>query len=161
MIYAAMVAAGKERDAADELRRRGITVILPEATRLIRRGGKWLTENRIIFIGYIFISADMNAEVWHMISASPGIIRLLGSEAPQPLTKDECEWLRYLANGGEPIPVSDGYTSGGKLYGVTGVLKELEATVTWYSIRRKRFLARVSVGGKEHLITLSAEIKTL
>ena len=44
----------------------------------IRRRGQWQTEERLLLPGYVFVGADYNAALFHLVSPVPGVIRWLG-----------------------------------------------------------------------------------
>ena len=82
--YALQVLTGTERDVCTALRRKGVKARAPDQRMEIRRRGQWQTEDRLLLPGYVFVGADYNAALFHLVSPVPGVIRWLGLEHGEP-----------------------------------------------------------------------------
>ena len=70
--YALQVLTGTERDVCTALRRKGVKARAPDQRMEIRRRGQWQTEDRLLLPGYVFVGADYNAALFHLVSPVPG-----------------------------------------------------------------------------------------
>ena len=86
--YVLQVMTGSERDVCTALRRKGVCARAPAQRMEIRRRGQWQTEERLLLPGYVFVGADYNAALFHLVSPVPGVIRWLGLEHGEPQALD-------------------------------------------------------------------------
>ncbi|MFR2590798.1 MAG: transcription termination/antitermination NusG family protein [Ruthenibacterium lactatiformans] len=108
--YVLQVMTGSERDVCTALRRKGVQARAPAQRMEIRRRGQWQTEDRLLLPGYVFVGADYNAALFHLVSPVPGVIRWLGLEHGEPQALDTREALRWRLDsenaGAQPGAVS-------------------------------------------------------
>ena len=101
--YALQVLTGTERDVCTALRRKGVKARAPDQRMEIRRRGQWQTEDRLLLPGYVFVGADYNAALFHLVSPVPGVIRWLGLEHGEPQALDTREALRWRLDSDETL----------------------------------------------------------
>lgn len=60
--------------------------------------GKWITQQHILFDGYVFVRMDYEWSKYYVFKGIPNIIRLLGGgTSPIPLTDKESEFILTLS----------------------------------------------------------------
>ncbi len=78
-------AAPREERAAAALNAAGIKTICPAEDMRVKRRGKFLTEKRVIFRGYVFIDIDkITPEIYNTITGTPQLIKILDYHVPLP-----------------------------------------------------------------------------
>ena len=65
------------RIAERNLLRQGFDVFLPRMEETVRRGQKFVTEQRALFPGYAFVGLDPEKPNWRSINATLGVSRLV------------------------------------------------------------------------------------
>ncbi|MBQ5320321.1 MAG: hypothetical protein J6K17_14620 [Oscillospiraceae bacterium] len=156
MIYVLQVQTNKELDVSAALIRAGIQADVPRERILIRKGGLWSKMLKLLFPGYVFVTVDYNAEVYHIIKSVSGVIRFLG--APTPLPEHEADMIRWLSNGGEIIEQSLIRTdSEGNVIGYEGFLEGNEDKIKRLNLRQKKASVEVKFGGKTHRANLGID----
>lgn len=111
------------------LERKGLEIFCPQMTiPRIRWGCKVLVQQPL-FPGYLFVNADLDTTVFHLIIKVHGVMRLLGNGTPEPVPAEQIESIRTIVAGdryyypwrylekGEKVRVLDG-----PLVGVVGIL---------------------------------------
>lgn len=85
--FLAQVKPNAWRIAARNLRRQDFVVFVPLENRAIRRRGRFVTERRLLFPGYLFIRFDPLVAPWRTINSTYGVVRLVsfGEGPPQPV----------------------------------------------------------------------------
>lgn len=154
-MYVLHTSAGKECSVCSKLINVGVAAFVPIEQALIRREGMWSKENRILFPGYVFVSADIVPEVYYSIKRTDGVIRFLGSP-PTALSSAEQARIEWLCNGGrmiEPSVISVSET--GEIIVLDGILKGNESVIKRYNRRQKKVIAEIRIGGKRHTFKLS------
>jgi len=86
--FLAQLKPNSARIADKNLKRQGFRTFLPLEEETRQRGGKFVTADRPLFPGYIFVAFDVTSGHWRAINSTSGITRLVsfGKEpAPVPL----------------------------------------------------------------------------
>lgn len=151
--YVLHVLTGGELEAHRQLKELGYFSIVLQETILIRRGGKWHDETRILFPGYVFVHMRYTPAAHHDLKRVTGAIRLLPKEKPYPLTAEESAWL--ISCAGELLKPSKVDFNGKTPRVVDGILKEWEPYIIKFDRHRRRAQLRVPVLGEGKDITLS------
>lgn len=78
------------RIASRNLARQGFPVFLPLQRTTRRAGGRFVTQLRPLFPGYLFVALDpKRGEAWRAINATPGVTRLVTlGQTPTPVPND-------------------------------------------------------------------------
>ena len=152
--YVLHVLTGAELEVQRHLKSQGIdAVVLQEAVQL-RRGGRWNSEVRVLFPGYIFLYIHYTASMHHILKGVSGAIRLLPKDKPMPMSSKDCAWLLMFA-GEDILPPSKVDFSGETPVVLDGPLKELEPYIMKYHRRQHRVSLHIPVLGEGKDITLS------
>lgn len=156
MIYVLQVQTGKELDVLAALSRAGISAAVPRERLLIHKGGLWSKMIKLLFPGYVFVTIDYDAEMFHKIKPVSGVIRFLG--APTPLPDHEAEMIIWLSNNGEIIEQSLIRTDkDGNIIGYDGFLSGNEDKIKRLNLRQKKASVEVRFGGKTHKANLGID----
>lgn len=153
--YVLQVVTGMEWEAAEAIRKSGINVSIPIENRLIRTKGRWIEREYLLFPGYLFVKLDYTVDTWHLLTAVPGVIRILGTGTPIPLTEQEAEWVTFL---GEcllkPSHIKADGNGGWRV--TSGALLRLQDKIIRVYPRRKRAVVRLTFAGQTLHIPFSA-----
>ena len=162
-MYVLQVITGREKDICGRLRKAGIPAYCPSAMRQLRRGGRWLEQEYLLYPAYIFVQCESVVDVYYAIRREDGVLYWLGATrgTPEALSKDEEVNILWLAGDG-PLPVSRAVRrEDGDLDFTSGPLKRLAELEALRSVfrRERRATAVLPLHGKEHKINLSFEIE--
>lgn len=146
--YALQVLTGTERDVCTALRRKGVKARAPDQRMEIRRRGQWQTEDRLLLPGYVFVGADYNAALFHLVSPVPGVIRWLGLERGEPQALDTRDVLRWRLDDGETLGLSRVMFFPGGWHVLDGPLAEFAGDVVRMDRRQRRAYVVTSLGGR-------------
>lgn len=155
MMYVIQTKPNKESVFRRCLQNSGITAYIPEEQLQIRRHGKWHTENRYIFSGYVFIEADYSAELHQKIKRLDGFLHFLGE--PSPLSPAETEQIKWLCNNGKPVETSHFINSKNGISFIDGILAHSDFRIIKIYPRQKRAKISVSINGKNFKVFLPIE----
>lgn len=155
MIYVIQTKPNKEYILKRYLINSGISAYTPEEVIQIRRHGKWHSESRYIFSGYVFIDSDYTPELFQKIKKLDGFLHFLGS--PAPLNESETEQILWLCNDGKPIEASHYITGKNGIIFVDGILSKSVFRIIKIFPRQKRVKVTIYVNGKEFKVFLPIE----
>ncbi|MEG2841843.1 MAG: transcription termination/antitermination NusG family protein [Ruthenibacterium sp.] len=157
--YVLQVMTGKERAVCTALKKAGFTARAPSEIITIRRGGKEVPEEKLLFPSYVCTLIDYSANIFHAINKLPNVIRFLGMEqgVPAHLGEDDCDWIAFLSGiEDEPIPLSTvEFDSHGTPHILSGALLQFSSNHTIKIDRRQR-RAKVTIRllGEQRHITM-------
>ncbi len=152
--YVLHVLTGAELEAQRHLQTQGIDTVVLQEVAMIRRGGRWHEETRILFPGYVFLFMHYTPAMFHVIKGTPAAIRLLPKDKPMPLSPQDCAWLLMFA-GEDILPPSKVEFGGDAPVIVDGPLEALKNYVVKYDRHRRKVMLRIPVLGDHKDITLS------
>lgn len=135
-----------------------ITSYAPSEEIDIRHKGKWHTEIRLLFPGYIFIDTEYTSDLFHQLKYINGFIRFLGE--PSPLSDTEEKQIRFLCNDGKPIKTSYYTVQDGVPVFTFGLLAAMDADIISLSPRQRRAKIQIHIGGLQFQCSLPAEKKS-
>lgn len=159
-MYVVQVKSGCEKAVLTAFKRNKITAYAPIKIFLIRRGSKWIKEEKIIFPGYMFIECNLSTDDYYIIKGITGVIRILGANnIPSPIPIWEKPTLQLICNNGDPIGISEAEMIEGRLIVTSGLIGKLCGKIIKYNPRQKRATIRVTVAGRVKDVALSVDIK--
>ena len=157
--YVLQVLTGEEHEVEKQLKVRGVQTLIPIENRIIRRGGKWITEQYTVFPGYVFVKIEYSYGLYYTLSGIRNVIKILGGgNRPIPLTHAEANNIIGIS---ELIrkPSTLKFDLNGDYTVVDGALKGIK--IIKMRRRQRRAIAEVELMGRKHEITLSFnEIQT-
>lgn len=153
--YVLQVQTGKETDILKRLESRGIKAVVPVENRLIRKGGKWIQQEYVVFAGYVFIYLCYDWCKYYAMSGIPGIIRILGGgTSPTALSKNETKFILYLSELlCEPSVIK--FTDNSNYEVISGFLVDYRDDIVKIKRRNKKATVEVTVAGEKTEITVS------
>ena len=87
------------RIADRNLTRQGFRTFLPMEEQTVQRKGKFVTEPRPMFPGYIFVAFDVSKGHWRSVNATYGITRLVCfGKDPAPVPPEIMSQLKHRCN---------------------------------------------------------------
>jgi transcription termination/antitermination protein NusG len=107
--YAIQTTAGHENKVRNLLAQRISDDPRPADTKLVRqalvpvqevieiKNGKKVTVERKLYPGYVLVEMGMSQEALHLVNSIQGVIKFVGTKAPQPLRQDEVNRLLGIA----------------------------------------------------------------
>lgn len=108
--YCVYTSANSEGLAYHCLKRKGFQVYLPQYVKMVRRGGrvtKLVPVSRPLFTRYLFVSFDLDRDLWQEIPLLMGIERLLShGETPMRVPAGAVESIRLAEICGDFSPRS-------------------------------------------------------
>lgn len=92
--------------AQKNLIRQGFETFLPMEEETRQRNGKFVTANRPLFPGYIFVAFDVTKGLWRTVNATYGITQLVSfGKEPAPVPRDVVSQLmRACDASGKLLP---------------------------------------------------------
>lgn len=157
-MYILHVLSGEERETGRKLTEKGYHILLPEAVKQERRGGKWMDVLRVMMPGYLFVETDMSPETYYDIVEAGEIIRMLNYSDPMP--EDEVEMIHKLA-GAVTKPVELVPIEGG------GWIVDNEDSAFYGCrpkcalLRQRRAIFGITVAREKYDISVTARAKTM
>ena len=121
--------------------------------------GRWHTEKRKMFPGYIFIVSDKPAELKSALRAVPELTKLLGyGETIVPISKEEEAFIRRLTGGDETVEMSFGVKEGDLVTITEGPLKGLESLIRKIDRHKRRAYLEMDMLGEVRTVEVGLEV---
>lgn len=157
------VKTGKELVVKDRLKEIGYIALVPRENRVQRKDGGWTTKEYVLFPSYVFIELAYTAENYYRIKEIPTVIRFLGGGFyPDTLSYLEVEWIKLLANGGQPIaPTKVRLSADGEIFAVDGVLAAFKGRIKKVDRHKRKATFEITVCGEMRELALSIDIEGL
>ncbi|NCB52456.1 MAG: antiterminator LoaP [Clostridia bacterium] len=156
--YVLHVRTGAELSIKDELTRKTYKAAAPAEMRAERRNGQWQLQKRLLLPGYIFVNVDLSDRDYYIIRDIPGVIRFLGTACPEPIRRDEEDYILWLANEDAPLSPSRLLMEGGRARVLSGPLRGREGTIVRINRRQRRAVLAITMAGYPKEISLSVDI---
>lgn len=164
-IYAVQVMGGRERFAADMVRKYGHGLVeecfLPSFELMKRFDGQWHKVTELLFPGYLFIKTDEPDAVAARLRAAPVFMRLLGSSGDRftPLAPDEIAWLEaFTTVKTHVVEMNTGIIEGDTVIVIEGPLKGHEAMITKIDRHKRLAYLDMHMFGRNKSVRIGLEI---
>lgn len=153
--YVLQVPTGKEAEIKKAIEKRNIKAVVPIGERLIRRGGKWRTEQYVIFSGYVFVRLRYDFGKFYAISEINKNIRILGGGYnPTPLDAEELNTIMYLSKCLSSLSYVSFNEQNDLIY-IKGPLADLKNKIVKIDRRQKKATISIKIAHKNKEIKLS------
>lgn len=154
-MYVLQVHTGTEDDVQRELRRKGISSLVPTEERLIRSGGSWIQKRYKLIPGYVFVEIEYSDALYFSICQLPTVVRVLKADnRPAPLPDNEERYIHLL--GDRVIyPSIVRRQSDGSAKPLYGILRDLEAGSIQYDWHARRATVDITLFGSPKQLKLS------
>lgn len=155
------VKTGEEVAVKDRLKEMGYIALVPRENRVQRKGGGWMTKEYVLFPSYVFTELNYTAENYYRICELPAVIRFLGGGFhPDTLSYLEVEWIKLLANGGQPIePTKVRLSEDNKVFATDGVLTAFKNRIKKVDKHKRKATFEITVCGELKELELSIDIE--
>lgn len=164
MWYVIQVRTGKEESALTQCRKEVPTEILrrcflPYYKEQKNFGGKWVTQQRVLFPGYIFVVTDQVEELYLYLRKIIGLTRLLGTgKEVVPLTQEEIRFLEHFGGEEQVVEMSTGIIVGSQTIVQSGPLKGMEGCIRKIDRHKRKAWLEINMFGRTQLIQVGLEI---
>ena len=159
--YALHVLTNSEIDIKNYLMKKGYKSLVPRRQLRERRKGIWVTAEKTLFPGYVFVYSAMDVNEYYMISGISGVVTILrgASNYPEPLSVDEALQLQKLTQESDLVGMSDIIIESGNMVKViNGPLFGYEGSIIKVDRRRQRAKVRFTIVGKETEVELGINV---
>lgn len=148
--------------ANKHLRRQGFETFLPleEATR--QRGGRFVTLQRPLFPGYIFVAFDAVRGYWRQVNSTSGITRIVGfGKEPAPVPLDLVSQIMLRCDGaGKLLPPED-FQPGDQVTLTKGPFADFVAEVETIAPDRRVWVLMEIMGGQKRVAVRAEQLRTI
>ena len=128
--HLAQLKPNSARIAERNLLRQGFDVFLPRIEETVRRGQKFVMEQRALFPGYVFVGLDPAKPNWRSINATLGVSRLVSfGAAPVQVPDDLVLGLMARCNGDGLLQPEAGLKAGDTVVLTHGPFTDFVATI--------------------------------
>lgn len=113
--FVAQLKPNSARIAERNLARQGFETFLPRESRTVRRGARFVVEEKPMFPGYAFVRLDIAGGSWRAVNSTLGVVRLVRfgqALAPSPLPDGLIAELRRRCDATGLLMPPEAWTEG-------------------------------------------------
>ncbi|HUJ16777.1 MAG TPA: UpxY family transcription antiterminator [Nitrospirota bacterium] len=157
--YAVYVKSRHEFVVADELRKKGIDLFLPSATKL----NQWKDRKKQVvvplFPGYLFVSIAPEPEEFVNVIKTRGTVTFISLVPghPTPVASEEIESLKMLLVSGERVDIYPHLQEGTPVRVTKGVFRGAQGMLKQKNHGQHIFLVNVELLGRSVAVKMCAE----
>ncbi|OWU78012.1 transcriptional antiterminator [Marinibacterium profundimaris] len=145
------------RAAERNLRRQGFGTFLPLEERMIRSRGRFVSAERPVFPGYVFVSLDPAASVWRAVNSTFGVQRLVAfGRGPVPVPEGIVDGLITRCDGKGRLRPPGGLAPGQTVRLASGPFADTLAEIERLEPDRRVRLLMTMMGGQTR-VTVGAD----
>ena len=124
-----------------------------------RYKGRWHTQEKILFPGYVFMITDKIEELSLELRKVIGLTKLLGTgKEIAPLTSDEERWLLKLGGSKQKVEISEGIIEEGNLRITDGPLTGMEESIKRIDRHKRKAYLEVEMFGRMVEVQVGLEV---
>jgi transcriptional antiterminator RfaH len=129
--YLAQVRPNQFHIADHNLIRQGFSVFCPTQVETRCRRGRFVSETRLLFPGYLFVSFNPASSAWRTINSTYGVSKLVtfGGQVPAPVPQDLVAGLMARCDQAGHLLPPQALKPGDKAHVVSGPFAQFVATV--------------------------------
>ena len=152
MWYVIQVRTGTE----EEIQRQCETIIdknileksfIPKYERERKYQGKWHTELKVLFPGYVFLVSDEKEKLFFELKRIIGLTKLLGTgKTIVPLTDEEVNFLLRLGGEEQTVEMSEGIIENDRMVVTSGPLKGNEGLIRKIDRHKRKAWLEIEMG---------------
>ncbi len=147
----------KEGEVKTALQRKGLEIFLPLLAVPSRRRDRKVTLHVPLFPGYLFINAQLDADVFHKIIKATYVFRLLGNGRPAPIPAAEVEAIKAIVCGDRPYYPWGFLEKGSKVRVIDGPLAGVEGIILEKYRQKRRLVVGVELFRRSVAVELDGE----
>lgn len=157
MWYVLHVQTGKELKICSQLQKLNFSALVPCELATLRKGGKWITEERILFTSYVFVNLTFNADDYYKVKEIPEVNKFLGNgKDAVPLSYLEADYIKLLSLKGKPLePSKVEFLSDGSVNIISGILSDFPKGSIEFDKRKRKAIVTVNLRNVAETVTLS------
>ena len=111
--------------------------------------GKWHTELKILFPGYVFLISDEKEKLFFELKRIIGLTKLLGiGETIVPLTDEEVNFLLRLGGEEQTVEISEGIIENERVVVTSGPLKGNEGLIRKIDRHKRKAWLEIEMFGR-------------
>jgi transcriptional antiterminator RfaH len=160
--YLAQVRPNQCHIAEKNLARQGFPVFCPTQEETRRRGGRFVSEIRPLFPGYLFVSFNPASSAWRTINSTYGVSRVVtfGERGPAPVPRDLVAALMARCDEAGHLWPSQELKSGDKARVLSGPFAQFVATVESLAPQRRVWVLLDILGSQTRIWLDVAQLRT-
>lgn len=150
------------RIADNHLTRQGFETFLPLEEETRPRRGKFVTAERPLFPGYIFVALDVARGLWSKVNSTRGVTRIVSfGTAPEPVPADLVSQLMRRCDGSGKLRATETVTQGDKVTMTTGPFAGFVAEVERIERDRRIWVLMEIMGGQKRVSVAPRQLRSL
>lgn len=121
--------------------------------------GKWHTQEKILFPGYVFMITDFWEELYESLKHVIGLTKLLGTGSEVvPLSEEEVRWLLRMGKEDQVVEMSEGVIENGTVHITSGPLMGMEGNIHRIDRHKRKAYLKVEMFGRTIDMQVGLEI---
>lgn len=159
MWYVLQVKTGSELRICSQLQKLNFSALVPCELATLRKGGEWITEERILFTSYVFVNLTFNADNYYKVKDIPEVIKFLGNgKDAVPLTYLEADYIKLLSLKNKPLePSRVEFLPDGSVNIISGILSDFHKGSIEFDKRKRKAIVTVNLRNVAETVTLSID----
>jgi len=150
------------RLADSHLSRQGFRTFLPLEEETRQRNGRFVTAERPLFPGYIFVALNVALGLWRKVNSTRGVARLVSfGAAPAAVPEDLVSQLMRRCDGAGKLRAGDDVAAGDTVTLTTGPFAGFVAEVERIAPDRRIWVLMEIMGGQKRISVGSGQLRTL
>ncbi|MCB1336340.1 MAG: transcriptional activator RfaH [Maritimibacter sp.] len=160
--FLAQVKPNSVNIAKRNLERQGFATFLPTAEETRKRGSRFVTAERPLFPGYIFVAFDVAEGLWRAVNSTAGITRLVSfGREPAPVPRDLVDQLmRRCEASGRLIP-AEALREGDRVRVTKGPFADFVAEIETIAPDRRVWVLIEIMGGQTRMAVGADQLRSV
>ncbi len=164
MWYVVQVRTGTEESILLQCQRKVSTTVLercfiPYYEEKKRFQGKWTTQKKVLFPGYVFVITETIEELYQQLKTIVGLTKLLGTgEDIVPLSEREVNFLRSFGGEKQVVEMSEGIIEQSQIIITSGPLEGREALIKRIDRHKRKAYLEMEMFGRMQMVEVGLEI---
>lgn len=121
--------------------------------------GEWITLNKILFPGYLFVVTDKIEELYKELKTIIGLTKLIGTGREiVALTEKEKSFIERFGGEDHVVPVSEGIIEHSRVRVTSGPLMGMEGYIRKIDRHKKKAWLELNLFGRKQTVQVGLEI---
>ena len=121
--------------------------------------GQWVTQQRVLFPGYVFVITDEMVELHRNLKQVTGLTKLLGiGDEIVPLTEEEVTFLLSMGGEEQIVTMSEGIIEKNRVKVLEGPLQGKEGMIRKIDRHKRKAWLEVPMFGRVQMVQVGLEI---
>lgn len=164
MWYVVQVKTGTEESIKVQCRRNVSMEVLrqcfiPYYEEKKRIQGKWTTQKKVLFPGYVFLVTKNLPQLHHALGQVIGMTKLLGTgDDIVPLTEEEVKFMENIGGSEQVVKLSEGIIVNSKVKILSGPLVGKEGYIKKIDRHKRKAYLEIPMFGRVQRVQVGVEI---